>query len=294
MQRPAGDALASAWAQADKALGGWLPGGGTPNALTRGYDKPTGRVANLARSAGVDPNSFKVANLSRRRPIENQAAVAAEQAGLTSWGHAAYGGTHPLHGPVVGLYGNESDRVIIHELGHAVDPRPTPDGGRALQAVSQAFGNPPAGRVLAAAGLALDAAGEDHAERFTSRHFGDGLGANKEDPQAYGNALRTEAGKELREAALGAVGMTPLVRRAAASMGSRALGAANQALDLASQATRPMAAQAFENSFSADGSLRPDADPMRDPGYWANDRLSKLQAAVKAQQAQLRLYSAGE
>lgn len=39
MQRPAGDALMGAlqgaWNSADKALGGWLPGGGTPNALTR-------------------------------------------------------------------------------------------------------------------------------------------------------------------------------------------------------------------------------------------------------------------
>lgn len=53
MQRPAGDAimgaLQGAWNRADQALGGWLPGGGNPNAATRRTPPPPGNSAAVAQ-----------------------------------------------------------------------------------------------------------------------------------------------------------------------------------------------------------------------------------------------------
>lgn len=53
MQRPAGDAimgaLQGAWSRADRALGGWLSGGGTPNAATRRTPPPPASSAAVAQ-----------------------------------------------------------------------------------------------------------------------------------------------------------------------------------------------------------------------------------------------------
>lgn len=271
LQRPAGSRLAGAlqgaWSRADKALGGWLPGGGTPNALTRGYDRPTGQLRQRIEAAGVNPDSIRVANLSARRPIENEIARRATDAGFSRWGYQEFGGKIPLRGGVIGLYGaNPHESVLRHELAHATDPSSLPDVGRALQGVSQALGNPPPLRALAGVALLGDARSEDYAESRSTL-------APDGDPRAYGDSLRREGWEEMREAGLEAVGLSRPVRglatRAVATAGGAALGAAEAA-------ARPLDDWLTQRHFE-----RMDAGQDLDPQLLeASKMLGKYNAAI--------------
>lgn len=206
-----------AYAQADRSLGGWLPGGGTPNALTSGYDKPTGRVAAIAKKTGVPINSFRVATLDRKMPLANQLAQAAGKAGINPWGSAAYAFEDPINGKVIGIRSNELDSTIVHELGHLQGSQ-IPDGGRVLQTVSNAIGNPAPLKFLAGAMLHLDAAEEDKAERFAAQNPMPGQTTipkiSSEGRSAYGDNLRKEGQNTMAEA----FDPTGLIRSSASTM----------------------------------------------------------------------------
>jgi hypothetical protein len=196
--------------EADKAAGGWLPGGGVASPLTRAVFPPQSfpkRAEELSHITGVkarfiDPE--KTPSLVRQ--------VAPVVAPL--WGNQDY--ANPLLNEVgmSGYQGGTTERerrTEFHELGHL---NPTDKNiysylgvlGRSIQGLSNQTGNLPLTDL--AAGLALqytDAPEEDRAERFTKKYAEKGnypspviYGDNTSD---YGNMLRRE-GKELTSGAL--------------------------------------------------------------------------------------------
>lgn len=212
MQRPAGGApgvmgaIRDAWKGADRALGGWLPGGGTPNALTEGYDRPSGQVASVARRVGISPDSFKVAYLDKKRPLMNKVALQLNRAGLNPWGGVAgYAGREPLNGPIIAVDKGQgqsrySENLIVHELGH-LQGEQVPDGGRALAILSNATGNPPLLKFASGLLHHLDAKDEDKAERFTAAHRGaQAATIHPDGTSGYGNRLREEGNKMMMDA----------------------------------------------------------------------------------------------
>lgn len=214
VQRFAGQALKQAqraYGQADKATGGWLPGGGTASPLTRTVFPPQpfpGRSAELEQVTGVrgrfiDPSKTPTL-VSRVAPV------------LSSlWGTADY--ANPLLGEVGmrNYQGGATPRersVEFHELGH-FNPKDKQlysylgTLGRGLQGISNKTGNLPPLDLLS--GMALqhaDAPEEDRAERFARRFakiggYGEGPAIYKDGTSDYGNSLRRE-GKELTEKSL--------------------------------------------------------------------------------------------
>jgi hypothetical protein len=191
--------------EADKATGGWLPGGGVASPLTRAVFPPQPfpkRAEELSRITGVkarfiDPE--KTPSVVRQvAPVvapmwgkQDYANPILNEVGMTGYG----GGRTPLE-----------RRTEFHELGHL---NPTDKNiysylgvlGRSIQGLSNQTGNLPL--VDLGAGLALqyaDAPEEDRAERFTKKYAEKGnypppviYGNNTSD---YGNRLRRE-GKEL-------------------------------------------------------------------------------------------------
>lgn len=196
--------------EADKATGGWLPGGGVASPLTRAVFPPQPfpkRAEELSRITGVkarfiDPE--KTPSVVRQvAPIvapmwgkQDYANPILNEVGMTGYG----GGRTPLE-----------RRTEFHELGHL---NPTDKNiyshlgvlGRSIQGLSNQTGNLPL--VDLGAGLALqyaDAPEEDRAERFTKKYAEKGnypppviYGNNTSD---YGNRLRRE-GKELTSGSL--------------------------------------------------------------------------------------------
>lgn len=191
--------------QADKRLGGWLPGGGTASPLTRAVFPPQPfpqRSKELERITGVkgrfiDPD--KTPSLVRQiAPIVSPLWGTADYANplLNEVGMAGYaGGKTP-----------QERRTEIHELGHLNSKDKGLYSyfgvlGRSLQGLSNQTGNPPL--LDLASGLALqkaDAPEEDRAERF-ARQYAKELNylapvINADNTSAYGNRLRLE-GEEL-------------------------------------------------------------------------------------------------
>lgn len=196
--------------EADRATGGWLPGGGVASPLTRAVFPPQPfpkRSEELQRITGVkgrfiDPE--KTPSLVRQ-----SAPVVAPL-----WGTADY--ANPLLNEVgmSGYSGGRTEkerRTEIHELGHL---NPKDKGlysyfgvlGRSLQGVSNQTGNLPL--IDLAAGLSMqyaDAPEEDRAERFAKQFAEKGNYSAptiyEDNTSNYGNQLRRE-GKELTSGAL--------------------------------------------------------------------------------------------
>jgi hypothetical protein len=193
------------YAEADKRLGGWLPGGGTASPVTKALFPPQpfpGRAKQLERQTGVrariiDPDKTK-SIVSAVAPIVS-----------AGWGGSNY--ANPILNEV-GMYEYQGGktpkerRIEYHELGH-INPKDknwySYAGvlGRSLQGISEQLKNPPPLDI--AAGLALqyaDAAEEDRAERFAARWSKAGNypapSISNQGTSDYGNVLRRE-GKEL-------------------------------------------------------------------------------------------------
>lgn len=210
-QRPAGGglqgvlgALSGAWRQADRAAGGWLPGGGIASPATRIVFPPQpfpGRSKQLEAQTGVrarfvDPEVTPTL-VSRIAPQL-----------VPRWGENDY--ANPLIGEV-GMRGYrggktpEERRTEFHELGHH-NPKDKKFYsylgvlGRTLQGVSNSMGGIPLLDVASGTALrAFDAKEEDRAERFTARYAQQGgyvppaIGADG--TSNYGNGLRREGGE---------------------------------------------------------------------------------------------------
>ena len=196
--------------EADKATGGWLPGGGVASPLTRAVFPPQPfpkRAEELSRITGVkarfiDPEKTPSV-VHQVAPVvapmwgkQDYANPILNEVGMTGYG----GGRTPLE-----------RRTEFHELGH-LNPKDKNIYshlgvlGRSIQGFSNQTGNVPL--VDLGAGLALqyaDAPEEDRAERFTKKYAEKGnypppviYGNNTSD---YGNRLRRE-GKELTSGSL--------------------------------------------------------------------------------------------
>jgi len=193
--RMAGDA----WKQADKALGGWLPGGGTASPITKAVFPAQpfpARSKELEELTGVKARFVDVTQtptiVSRLVP-----AVAEEMKNRTY--------ANPALGQV-GMFGyrggaTPNERFTeMHELGHInTKDQPYPinlgAAGRYLKGISDKTGNLPP--VDIAAGFLMrrfDAPEEDRAERFAARFAGQGgymaPQIYSDNTSDYGNNLR--------------------------------------------------------------------------------------------------------
>jgi hypothetical protein len=190
--------------EADKATGGWLPGGGIASPLTRSIFPPQvapGRSKELEKITGVKARIID--------PNKNPSLVSKIAPVLSSWGTADY--ANPLLNEI-GIYNykgtgvNPREKQLeIHELGH-INPADKSYYslagvmGRFLTGVSEKLGNP--GPLEVAGGLALqyfDAPEEDRAERFAKKYAQQlnypSPNIDSKGRSEYGNILRKQ-GKE--------------------------------------------------------------------------------------------------
>jgi len=202
--------VTSGYKEADKRLGGWLPGGGTASPVTRVVFPPQsfpGRSKELQQMTGV---KGRFVDIDKTPTITRQVA----QTVAPLWGSQPY--ANPLIGEVgaPGYRGGATPRerhLEVHELGHL---NPADKGiysylgvaGRYLQGLSNSTGNLPVVDLLAGKLMKhFDAQEEDRAERFAARFAAQG---NYPAPQislegtsAYGDQLRRE-GSEMSENAV--------------------------------------------------------------------------------------------
>jgi hypothetical protein len=215
------NAARAKYKEADRATGGWLPGGGTASPITRSIFPPQvapGRSKELERITGVKARIID--------PSKNPSLVSTIAPVLSSWGTADYAnpllneiGIHNYKGTGV----NPREKQLeIHELGH-INPADksyySSAGvmGRFLTGVSEKLGKP--GPLEVAGGLALqylDAPEEDRAERFAGKYAQQ---LNYPSPimesdgtSEYGNRLRRQ-GKETIQQSLDPFGLLPKVQQ---------------------------------------------------------------------------------
>jgi hypothetical protein len=204
--RMAGDA----WKEADKRLGGWLPGGGTASPITKAIFPAQpfpGRSRELERQTGVKGRFINPAKTPS--VVSRVAPVVSPQ-----WGTSNYANPVTREVGMPGYQGGatpEERRIEYHELGHLNSKDKAPYsyfgvGGRALQGISGKTGNLPP--LDLAAGLALryaDAPEEDRAERFAARWAERGgyeaPYISPEGRSEYGDKLRQQ-GEELTSSAV--------------------------------------------------------------------------------------------
>lgn len=203
--------VGQSYKEADKRLGGWLPGGGTASPVTRAVFPPQvapARSKELERITGVKARIID--------PQKTLSLVSTIAPVFSAWGTNDY--ANPLLNEI-GMFNYQGTgkspyevRTEIHELGHLnpSDKKYYSYGGvagRFLTGVSERLGKPMP--LELAGGLALqylDAPEEDRAERFTAR-FAQQLNypAREISPQgtsAYGDMLR-EQGREISQKAIG-------------------------------------------------------------------------------------------
>jgi hypothetical protein len=202
--------VTSGYKEADKRLGGWLPGGGTASPVTRVVFPPQsfpGRSKELQQMTGV---KGRFVDIDKTPTITRQVA----QAVAPLWGSQPY--ANPLIGEVgaPGYRGGATPRerhLEVHELGHL---NPADKGtysylgvaGRYLQGLSNSTGNLPVVDLLAGKLMKhFDSQEEDRAERFAARFATQGNypapQISPEGTSAYGDQLRRE-GSEMSENAV--------------------------------------------------------------------------------------------
>lgn len=202
--------IGQGYKEADKRLGGWLPGGGTASPVTRAVLPPQvapTRSKELEKITGVKGRIID--------PQKTPSLVSTIAPVFSAWGTNDY--ANPLLGEI-GMSNYQGTgkspyevRTEIHELGHLnpVDKKYYSYGGvagRFLTGVSERLGKP--APLELAGGLALqylDAPEEDRAERFAARFATQGNypapQISSEGTSAYGDRLRRE-GSELSENAV--------------------------------------------------------------------------------------------
>ena len=205
--------VGQSYKEADKRLGGWLPGGGTASPVTRAVFPPQvapARSKELERITGVKGRIID--------PQKTPSLVSSIAPVFSAWGTNDY--ANPLLGEI-GMSNYQGTgksphevRTEIHELGHLnpADKKYYSYGGvagRFLTGVSERLGKPMP--LELAGGLALkylDAPEEDRAERFTAR-FAQKLNypspeISPQGTSAYGDMLRRQ-GSEISQEAINSV-----------------------------------------------------------------------------------------
>ena len=201
--------VTSGYKEADKRLGGWLPGGGIASPVTRAVFPPQsfpGRSKELQQMTGV---KGRFVDIDKTPTITRQVA----QVVAPLWGSQPY--ANPLINEIgaPGYRGGATPRerhLEVHELGHL---NPADKGiysylgtaGRALQGISSSTGNLPAIDFLAGKLMKnFDAPEEDRAERFAARFATQGNypapQISPEGTSAYGDRLRKEGGELSKDA----------------------------------------------------------------------------------------------
>jgi hypothetical protein len=200
--------VTSGYKEADKRLGGWLPGGGVASPLTRVVLPPQvapGRAKELEKITGV---KARIVN-----PTKTPSLVSMFAPAISEWGDSHY--ANPLLNEI-GIHGytgtgktEQEKQLEIHELGHLnpADKKFYSYGGvagRALTGISETLNKP--GPLQLAGGLALqylDAPEEDRAERFAAKYAQQ---LNYESPfidekgqSSYGNNLRKQGEEMVRQ-----------------------------------------------------------------------------------------------
>lgn len=196
--------------EADKRLGGWLPGGGTASPVTRAVFPPQSfpsRSKELQQMTGV---KGRFVDIDKTPTITRQVA----QAVAPLWGSQPYANPLISEVGVPGYKGGVTPaerRLEVHELGHL---NPADKGiysylgtaGRYLQGISNSTSNLPVVDLLAGKLMQnFDAPEEDRAERFAARFATQGNypapQISPEGTSAYGDQLRRE-GSEMSENAV--------------------------------------------------------------------------------------------
>jgi hypothetical protein len=210
LQRFAGQKLGEAqrvYQQADKSLGGWLPGGGTASPVTRAVFPPQpypSRSKELENITGVKARFIDPQNTPSL--VRRIAPMVSSQ-----WGQNDY--ANPLLSEIGmseyrGGATPRERRVEFHELGH-INPADKQwfssfgVSGRSMEGLSNKLGNPAPLDVLSGVLMKnADAAEEDRAERFANRYATVGnysqVPMTKEGTSGYGDSLRSR-GSELVE-----------------------------------------------------------------------------------------------
>jgi len=205
--------VGQSYREADKRLGGWLPGGGTASPVTRAVLPP--QVA-PARSKELE----KITGVKGRiiDPQKTPSLASTIAPVFSAWGTNDY--ANPLLGEI-GMSNYQGTgkspyevRTEVHELGHLnpADKKYYSYGGvagRFLTGVSERLGKPMP--LELAGGLALkylDAPEEDRAERFAAR-FAQQLNypapeITSQGTSLYGDMLRKQ-GNQISEKAIGSV-----------------------------------------------------------------------------------------
>lgn len=199
--------------EADKRLGGWLPGGGTASPVTRAVFPPQvapARSKELEKITGVKGKIID--------PQKTPSLVSTIAPVFSAWGRNDY--ANPLLGEIgisnyQGTGKNPKEKYTeIHELGHLnpADKKYYSYGGvagRFLTGVSERLGKPMPLELTGGLALQyLDAPEEDRAERFAYR-FAQQLNypapeITSEGTSSYGDMLRKQ-GSEISQKAIGSV-----------------------------------------------------------------------------------------
>ena len=195
------------WSKADRALGGWLPGGGTASPITKAVFPAQPFPARSKKLEELTGVKARFVDVAQTPTIASRLAPAITE----EMQNRAY--ANPLLGQV-GMFdyrGGATPRerfTEMHELGHInTKDQPYPinlgTAGRYLKGISEKTGNLPP--VDIAAGFLMrrfDAPEEDRAERFAARFAGQGgytaPQIYSDNTSDYGNSLR-RAGEKLIE-----------------------------------------------------------------------------------------------
>jgi len=217
--------------EADRKLGGWLPGGGTASPVTKIIYPPQvspGRSKELEKITGVKGRIID--------PSKTPSLVSVFAPAVSEWGDSHY--ANPLLNEI-GIHGYVGDgkkenfkQLEIHELGHLnpADKKFYSYGGvagRALTGISEKLGKPAPLQVVGGLALQyLDAPEEDRAERFAAKYaqqlnysspFIDEKGQS-----SYGNNLRKQ-GKEIVQQTLDPFELLPKAQKAVRDFSNQGL-----------------------------------------------------------------------
>ena len=193
--------VAAGWREADKKLGGWLPGGGVASPLTQAVMPPQpfpGRSQELYEQTGVKARFVD----SSKTPTWTSKSFPLVHGLSPSRAHANIFQNEIVMDNYSGGSSPQEREIEMHELGHInpTDRKYYSYGGavgRGLGTFSDLLGNPPLLNI--GAGLAkqyLDAPEEDRAERFSAKHAKiggyDPPFINEYGRSAYGDNLRMQ------------------------------------------------------------------------------------------------------
>lgn len=200
--------------QADKALGGWLPGGGAASPLTRAVFPPQPFPARSKELEHITGVKTRIVDPSRTPTLVSRIAPI-----FSDWGSAHYADPVLNQIGIHGYTGGKTNKQLeMHEIGHLnpADKQYYSYGGtlgRAITGISDRLGNPSILEIPGGLALKyLDAPEEDRAERFANR-YAESQGYSSPyitstGTSDYGNMLRKQGDERINKA-IDPIGLLP-------------------------------------------------------------------------------------